>query len=97
MVKFHDPRARTATVVDAYDLGQDIRKDDGNGMTVGLLANGFPDSELFLTKIATALEARLPKITTRIWNKGNAGVPASDQMLTEITSSCQVAIAAYGH
>ena len=66
-------------------------------MTVGLLANGFPDSELFLTKIASALERRLPNVETRLWNKGNAGVPASKEMLAEVTSSCQVAIAAYGH
>ena len=97
MVRFHDPRAATATAIDTYELGRDIRKDDGAGVTVGLLANGFPDSELFLSKVAAALEARLPQITTRIWNKGNAGVPASDEMLGEITSSCQVAIAAYGH
>ena len=97
MVEFLDPRARTATAIDVYDLGRDIRADDGSGVTVGLLANGFPDSEVFLTKIATALEARLPSIKTKLWNKGNAGVPASEEMLTEIKASCQVAIAAYGH
>lgn len=97
MVEFLDPRARTATAIEVYDLAQDIRANDGEGVTVGLLANGFPDSELFLTKIAGVLEARLPSIKIKLWNKGNAGVPASAEMLAEITSSCQVAIAAYGH
>ena len=75
----------------------DIRADQGAGFTVGLLANGFPDSELFLTKVGDALKARLPNVETKLWNKGNAGVPANDDMLAEIKSTCQVAIAAYGH
>jgi hypothetical protein len=66
-------------------------------VTIGLLANGFPDSEVFLSKVATVLKERLPNVTTRLWNKGNAGVPASAEMLSEITANCQVAIAAYGH
>ena len=97
MVKYLNPRASTATEVETYDLAHDIRVNDGSGVTLGLLANGFPDSELFLTKIANALTSRLPNLKTKLWNKGNAGVPASKEMLAEVTSSCQVAIAAYGH
>ena len=97
MVKYLNPRADTAIEIEAYDLTHDIRANDGSGVTVGLLANGFPDSELFLTKVASALQNLLPDLETRLWNKGNAGVPASREMLAEVTSSCQVAIAAYGH
>ena len=97
MIKFHDPRGRIGTKIDVYELAYDIRANNGSGVTVGLLANGFPDSEVFLTKIASALQELLPNIKTRLWNKGNAGIPANDEMLAEITSSCQVAIAAYGH
>ena len=97
MFEFLDPSARTATEEDVYDLGHNIRANDGAGVTVGLLANGFPDSELFLTKIEAVLQQRLPNIKTKLWNKGNAGVPASEEMLAEIRESCQVAIAAYGH
>lgn len=97
MIKFLNPRASTAVEIETYGLARDIRLDGGSGVTVGLLANGFPDSELFLGKIASALETRLPNVTTRLWNKGNAGVPANEEMLAEVTSSCQVAIAAYGH
>ncbi|MDE0064853.1 MAG: hypothetical protein OXU72_18955 [Gammaproteobacteria bacterium] len=97
MIKYLNPIASTAIKIETYDLAHDIRANDGAGATVGLLANGFPDSELFLTKVASALESRLPNIETRLWNKGNAGVPASREMLTEVTSNCQVAIAAYGH
>ena len=97
VVKYLNPRASTAIEIETYDLAHDIRENDGSGVTVGLLANGFPDSELFLTKVASVLESRLPNLETRLWNKGNAGVPASREMLEEVTSSCHVAIAAYGH
>ncbi|MCY4532075.1 MAG: hypothetical protein OXC84_07090 [Gammaproteobacteria bacterium] len=97
MIKFHDPRGRVGTEIDVYELAHDIRANNGSGVTVGLLANGFPDSEVFMTKIASALHERLPNIKTRLWNKGNAGIPANDKLLAEITSSCQVAISAYGH
>ena len=97
MVEFLDPRGRVATAVEAYELTYDVRANEGAGVTVGLLANGFPDSELFLNKIAAVLKKRLPNIKTKLWNKGNAGVPASEEMLSDITADCQVAIAAYGH
>ena len=97
MVKFHDPRGEIATEIDLYELSTDISANDGEGITVGLLANGFPDSELFLTKVDNALRERLPKVSTKLWNKRNAAIVVSDEMLAEINSSCQVAIAAYGH
>ena len=97
VIKFLNPRASTAVEIEPYGLARDIRVEDGSGVTVGLLANGFPDSELFLKKVASALETHLPNVKTRLWNKGNAGVPASEEMLAEVTSTCEVAIAAYGH
>ena len=97
MVKFHDPRGEIATEIDLYELSTDISANDGEGITVGLLANGFPDSELFLTKVDNALRERLPKVSTKLWNKRNAAIVVSDEMLAEINSTCQVAIAAYGH
>ena len=97
MVKFHDPRGEIATEIDAYELSLDISANDGEGVTVGLLANGFPDSELFMTKIDNSLRKRLTKVSTKLWNKHNAAMVVSDGMLAEINANCQVAIAAYGH
>jgi len=97
MIKFIDPRGSVATEIEPYALSMDIRAQKGLGVTVALLANGFPDSELFIRKIGKALEKRLPDIRTLVWNKGNAGVEVSDEMVQEIVSDCQVAIAAYGH
>ena len=97
MIRFHNPTARTAVAPEPYELSCDIRPKDGADLTVGLLANGFPDSEVFIRKVGESIQKRLPNISTKLWNKGNAGVPASEEMLKEIAESCQVAIAAYGH
>ena len=97
MIKFIDPRGKVATPIEPYELSKNVRENEGEGLSVALLANGFPDSELFFKKLGEAIEKRLPKISTRLWNKGNAGSPASDEMLHEITSSSTIAIAGYGH
>ena len=97
MIEFHDPRGAVGTPLEAYTLAHDLTADDGQGTTVALLANGFPDSENFLDALGAALKNRLPNIRVRAWNKGNASIPAPADMLDEIRSTCQVAIAAYGH
>ena len=97
MISFHDPRGDVATPIEAYELAHDVAADDGAGTTVALLANGFPDSENFLAALGKALQARLPRLEVREWNKGNASIPAPADMLEDIRATCQVAIAAYGH
>ena len=97
MIKFHDPRGEVATQAEPYRLAYDMTDADGAGTTVALLANGFPDSVNFLDAVGAALKARLPRLGVKAWNKGNASIPAPQDMLDEIKASCQVAIAAYGH
>ena len=96
MIEFHDPRGANAIEDEAYTLSYQL-DGDGAGTTIGLLANGFPDSENFLRKLGAALETRFAKVDVKIWNKGNASIPAPQSMLDEIKAHCQVAIAAYGH
>ena len=96
MGRFHDPRARVGTNLESYDLARDVRADEGKGVVVGLLANGFPDSDIFIAKVGEVIGERLPAAELRYWNKGNAGLPANDAILGEI-ADCDVAIAAYGH
>ncbi len=60
IMKFLDPRGASSQPHEKYDLSADIRLNDGAGTSVSLLANGFPDSQLFLEKVAAALKARLP-------------------------------------
>ena len=97
MVTFHDPRGEVGTEMEPYTLSFDVAAGGGDGVTVGLLANGFPDSENFLTAVGEALRKRLPKVSIKSWNKGNASIPAPQEMLDEMRSQCQVGIAAYGH
>ena len=97
MVRFHDPRGEVRTEMEPYELSRDIRPHAGAGVTVALIANGFPDSELFVSKVGEALGERLGAVRTRLWNKGNPAAVVSGETLAEIASECQVAIAAYGH
>ena len=97
MIKFVDPRGVSHTAVEPYTLSRNLRAEGDADITVGLLANGFPDSETFIRKVGDAIQKRLPNVRTMVWNKGNAGSPASEEMLHEITSSSTIAIAGYGH
>jgi hypothetical protein len=67
------------------------------GETVGLFANGFPDSVAFLEQIGAALKRAVPGIAVKLWNKGNASALASQQHLGEIQAECTAVVAAYGH
>ncbi len=95
MIEYHDPQAEVNVKNYPYDLGVKIM--GSNQITLGLMANGFPDSENFLALIAEVLQAREPGIKVQMYNKGNASVPASDELLAEITDQCEAVVAAYGH
>lgn len=95
MLTYHDPRAPTATAVMPYELGIDLR--GSNQVTIGFLANGFPDSENFIAAVASAMQKRLPAMTPLFWNKGNASITVPEAMLGEIEERCQALVAAYGH
>ena len=70
MIKFHDPRADMEIPLQSYELAIDL--DSCNEPTIGLLANGFPDSERFLEFIAQAIARKFPNIRFKAFNKGNA-------------------------
>lgn len=93
MVTFVDPRGVPATKVLPYDLSDPL----ADGAVIGLMANGFPDSDTFLEAVATAVGARLPSVSFARYNKGNASSLASEEMLGEVATTCTAVIAAYGH
>ena len=95
MIEYHDPRAEVNVEHFPYDLS--ITLTGSNKASVGLLANGFPDSENFLNHIADVLLEREPGVTLHRYNKGNASIPASPEILKSISDDCQAVIAAYGH
>ena len=57
MIEFVDPRAEPGAPVEPYTLGL---SDTDGPLTVGLLANGFPDSVAFLDHVEKSLAATLP-------------------------------------
>ena len=95
MIEFHNPQGERAVPADPYTLGIDLAANPPS--VVGLLANGFPDSENFLRHVGTELERLIYGIEVRVWNKGNASIAAPDSMLDEIQAQCDAVIAAYGH
>ncbi len=94
MVQFVDPRASVGVTINAYELGIDLAAT--NAPTVAFLANGFPDSVRFLAAVRDALQALVPGLVARDFDKGNASITVSDEMLAEI-KGVDAAVAAYGH
>ncbi len=91
-IEYLDPRAEPAESVTPYDLSA-----GGDALTIGLLANGFPDSVPFLEAVGESLRRVRPGLEVRAWNKGNASMVANEQLIGEITDGCDAVVAAYGH
>lgn len=92
-MEFLDPRGEPTAPIEAYTVSATL----GAGDTVGLFANGFPDSVAFLEHVGAALQAEVPGLQVKLWNKGNASALASEQHLGEIQAECKAVVAAYGH
>ena len=92
-IEFHDPRAEPLVPVEPYLPRAELK----SKIVVGLLANGFPDSEAFLEAMESALKDRMPSASFKHYNKHNASIRVTQSMLDQITRECEVAIAAYGH
>lgn len=88
-----DPRGEPSRPTEPYRQKASLAA----GETIGLFANGFPDSVAFLDHIAKALSNELPGISIARWDKGNASALASEDDLAEIARTCTAVVAAYGH
>jgi len=95
MLEYHNPEAAVGVDETPYELSVDISS--GDAKSIGLLANGFPDSVEFLDEVGAALKRRFPSIDVHAYNKGNASIPAGEQLLGEIGGECVGVVAAYGH
>ncbi|MBO6701930.1 MAG: hypothetical protein JJ921_06290 [Pseudomonadales bacterium] len=95
MIKYHNPEGEVGVEAIPYNLTTVIR--GSNAINIGFLANGFPDSENFLNALNQAMQELEPGIEVHAYNKGNASVPANDDMLGEIQGDCHAVVAAYGH
>lgn len=92
-IEYHDPRAEPLTPPQPYEP----RADFSQAPVVALLANGFPDADVFLEAMEGALAKCLPGAEFRHYNKRNASIPASPALVDQIRAECTVALAAYGH
>jgi len=95
MMEYHNPDAAVSIEETPYDLSVAIRGEAST--SIGLLANGFPDSVEFLDALGEALKALSPGIAIHAYNKGNASIPAGQTLLGEIGGECVGVVAAYGH
>ncbi|MEM7466208.1 MAG: hypothetical protein AAF387_04920 [Pseudomonadota bacterium] len=92
-IEFHDPRANPSVPARPYALQASMQ----SAIDIGLLANGFPDSEAFLNEVDHALAAALPNATVKRYNKHGASAPASTELMDTIAEECDVFLSAYGH
>ena len=86
------PRAEPSAKTEPYDLAI-----AATATAIGLLANGFPDSERFLDQVEQNLLSLSPDLRVHRFNKGNASVLAGDQLLDGISAECRAVVTAYGH
>ena len=92
-IQFHEPRADARKPDQPYRC----RLAQAAEPTLGLLANGFPDSEAFLDAIAAAIMQARPGVRIRRYNKHGASVPAQPDLIDTIVAECDAVVTAYGH
>lgn len=92
-LEFIDPRGETRVAAEPY-LPRHALDD---AVTIGLLANGFPDSVAFLDAVETALAAELPCAGFRRYAKPGASAPATPELVETIAAECDALVTAYGH
>jgi len=94
-VLYVDPRARVIVEIpEPYTLKLDH---DAAAPVIGVLANGFPDSERFASHVATALQRAWPGAGIREYSKRDASSTAPDHVIAGIVAECDAAVTLYGH
>jgi hypothetical protein len=94
-VSFVDPRSPVGDDVRAFD---DLpRRSIPTRPTIGLLANGFPDSAAFLDALAEQIDAVIDGVSFERVTKVSPPTPLTDDQLACLTTRCHAVIAAYGH
>ena len=68
-----------------------------NQPTIGLLANGFPDSAAFLDALAAEIAPAIDGVSFERVTKVSPPTPLTEAQLTLLSTSCDAVIAAYGH
>jgi hypothetical protein len=92
-IRFHDPRPPTLAATDAYAVGAL----GDQPLTIGLLANGFPDSMTFLDALAVELAILRPGAAFVRVEKVSPPTPLTEAQHRTLTEGCMGVVAAYGH
>ena len=92
-VTYVDPAAEESTPAEPYELFLDL---GSRPLSIGLLANAFPDATNFTNCLETALTEALPGVTFKRYQKASVD-PVLPAMLGEITAECDGLIAVWGH
>jgi hypothetical protein len=92
-VEFHDPRGEARKTAEPYIC----RLPRQDAPVLGLLANGFPDSESFLDAVEQAIGEARPEAEVRRYNKHGPSAPASGALVARIVEECDAVLTAYGH
>jgi hypothetical protein len=95
VIEFLDPHSPADTASRSYAAGLGDRLD--SGATIGLLANGFADSDTFLDTVEAALRERLPRCTFVRARKPSPTVVMSDDVFDDLSTRCHAVVSAYGH
>lgn len=91
-VTYLDPTAEEGIPAEAYELFLEERED----VTIGLIANTFPDGTRFMDKLEAALHELMPHAVLRRYQKLSV-LPMEADQLEAVRRECDAAIAAWGH
>jgi hypothetical protein len=94
-VSFVDPRSVAGDDLRSFD---DLpRRPIPERPTIGLLANGFPDSANFLDALAEQIAELTAGVSFERVTKVSPPTPLTDEQIGRLTSTCHAVLAAYGH
>lgn len=92
-VSYVDPSAEKPAPPEAYTRRLDTAR---RPLTLGLIANAFPDGTNFMDCVERALADVLPGVALRRYQKPSVG-PLAPQMLADIVRDCDGVLAGWGH
>lgn len=92
MIELLDPTTEAVTQTIAYAP----RPPSLEGKRVALIENTKFNSDKLLRKIGDILVKEYGAADSRMWRKRNASVPAHEEIIEEVRSTCDVMVAGIG-
>jgi hypothetical protein len=94
MLLICDPHTEPGVPVEPYNIRADASR---TGLAIGLVSNGFPDATTLMKSVERALETRLDSPRIFLFERFNATVLATEDVIKEIAETCDVAVTGMGH